>query len=143
MRVIPPRFAVEIDRGIAGIVRRRLRPFLLATEALEAGPRLQQRAVREMLVGEQARVSRLGDHRITERRGDITLPQAVAILTEGGRRPNRVVHPEPDKPAIEHAVIDLLHQQPLAPHRVEILQQQRTRSCSGESTDGRCPSTSS
>ena len=42
MRVIPPRFPVEIDRGIARIVGRRGRPRILATKALEAGPGLQQ-----------------------------------------------------------------------------------------------------
>jgi hypothetical protein len=42
-----------------------------------------------MLVGEQAGVPRLADHRIKERRGDIALQQPVAILTEGGRRPTR------------------------------------------------------
>ena len=55
MGVVPPRFAVEIDRRVARIVGRRRRAFILAPETLEARPRFQQRPVdREVLVREQA-----------------------------------------------------------------------------------------
>src|SRR5208283_5301806 len=42
-----------------------------------------------------------------------------------GGVPHRLVQVQPHEPAIQDAVIDLLHQQPLAAHRIEHLQQLR------------------
>src|SRR5208282_1687743 len=43
--VIGARFAVKVDAGVAGIVRRRLGLSVFALEALVPGPRLDQRAI--------------------------------------------------------------------------------------------------
>ena len=124
MRGIRAALAVEIDRRIPRIVRR-LPRRLGALEALETRPGFQLRAVHgEVLVGQHSGLARLRHHRVKERRGDLAGEQPLAILTERGRRPDRVVHPEPHEPAKQHAVVDLLHQQPLAAYRVEGLQQQ-------------------
>jgi hypothetical protein len=77
-----------------------------------------------MFVREQPRRARVGEDRVKERTRDIALQQAVPVLTKGGRRPDWVIHAEADKPPVQHAVVDLLHQQPLAAHRVERLNQQ-------------------
>src|SRR5471032_124519 len=42
-------------------------------------------------------------------------------------RPDRIVHREADEPAEQDVVFQLFHQQPLAPNRVEDLQQQRSQ----------------
>jgi hypothetical protein len=116
---------MEIHGRIARIVGRGRRPFILAAEALETGPGFQQRAIdREVFVREQARRARLGEDAIKERGGDVTLQQPISILAESCRRPDRVIHAEADKPPVQHAVVDLLHQEPLAAHRVERLNQQ-------------------
>src|ERR1700730_14048676 len=44
--------------------------------------------------------------------------QTVKILGEGGRIPDFFVQVQSHKPAKQHAVIDLLHQQPLVADRV-------------------------
>jgi hypothetical protein len=77
-----------------------------------------------VFVREQPRRARLGEDPIKERGGDVTLQQPVSILAEGRGRPNRVIHPEADKPAVQHAVVNLLHQEPLAAHGIERLNQQ-------------------
>jgi hypothetical protein len=103
-----------------------------ALETFETGPGLEQRAVhREVFVREQAGLSRLAAHGVKKRAGDIAGEQALAILAEGGVRPDRLIHTEADKPSIQHAVVDLFHQQPLAAHRVERLEQQRAQQLLG------------
>ena len=55
MRVVPSRFAMDIHGGIAGIIGRRLRSFILPTEALETGPGFEQGAIHgEVFVKERA-----------------------------------------------------------------------------------------
>lgn len=58
------------------------------------------------------------------------LEQAIAVLGEDRWHPHGIVRREPDKPAVEQIVIQLLHELPLAANGVEDLQQAR-RSCSG------------
>jgi len=64
---IGARFAVEVDAGVAGIVRRGLPLSGIALEALMPRPRLDQGAVdREVLVGEQVTLACLAQHRSEE-----------------------------------------------------------------------------
>src|SRR5207248_5783309 len=56
LRVVLSRFPMEIYRGVAGIIGRRLRSFMLAAEALETRPGFEQRAIDgEVFVREQTR----------------------------------------------------------------------------------------
>ena len=132
MRVVLSRFPMEIYRGVAGIIGRRLRSFILAAEALETRPGFEQRAIDgEMFVREQTGRACLCEDRVEERTGNVALEQAVPIFAERRRRPDRVVHPQPDKPSKQHAVVDLFHQQALAPYGVERLQHQRAQQLLG------------
>jgi hypothetical protein len=57
----------------------------------------------------------------------VGLEQPIAILREHRRHPYRLVHAEPDEPAIKKVIIELLHQLPFRPDRIERLQQKRTQ----------------
>jgi hypothetical protein len=93
-------------------------------KTLLAGPCLDQGAVhREVLIGHQA--LRPFEHPPEETPGDLLIQQAVAILAEYRRRPDRFVHIHADEPAKQQVVVQLLHQQALAANRVEDLQQLR------------------
>ena len=146
-RFAAPRFLVQPRVGIRRRLMRRIgapladgnsrsdcrrrprRRFLVARpEALLTRPRLEQRAVdREMLVREQPLAVGVDQHRVEERRRDVAVQQPIPILRERRRRPHRVVHAQPDEPAKQQVVIELLHQLPLAANRVERLQQQRAQ----------------
>src|SRR5258708_3736234 len=54
----------------------------------------------------------------------IAFQQTLAVLAEYRGHPHRLIHVQPHKPAEQQVVIKLLHQQPLAAHRVQHLQQQ-------------------
>ena len=56
---------------------------------------------------------------------DVAVEQPIAVLAEHGRIPDRIVHRQPDEPAEQQIVVELLHQLPFRAHRVEGLQQQR------------------
>src|ERR1019366_2162777 len=85
-----------------------------------------QRAVDgKMLVREQALGTRLIDHRVEKALRYLAHQQTLAVLGEDGHVPYRIVDVEPHKPAKQEVVIELLHQKPLAAHRVEHLQEQR------------------
>src|SRR5947207_1959241 len=73
--------------------------------------------------------------RSEEGTGHVGLQQPVSILTERRRRPNRLIHAQADEPSKQHAVVDFFHQQSLAAHRIEALEQQRTEQLLGR--DGR------
>lgn len=106
--------------------RRRLPGAILRPEALHRRPSLDQGAVdREVLVGEQRRKFGSGQHGGEELGGDLTVEQPVAVLGEHGHVPDRVVDPEPNEPAEQQVVVQLLHQLPLGADRVERLQQER------------------
>jgi hypothetical protein len=92
MRVVLPALPVEVDRRVPRIIGGRRLARILPLKALETGPRLEHRAVnREVLIGQQAGRLRLRTDRVEERRCDIALEEAVAILGERRRRPNRFV----------------------------------------------------
>jgi hypothetical protein len=69
--------------------------------------------------------TRLAQHRREELLRHFAGQQPVAILAEAGRVPHPLVHAKPYEPAEQQVVLHLLHQHPLAPHRVQHLQQQR------------------
>ena len=55
--------------------------------------------------------------------GDLAAEQPVPVLGEGRVIPHLVVHLEGDEPAQQQAIVDLLHQLPLAADRVQRHQQ--------------------
>jgi hypothetical protein len=124
MRVVPPHLPVEIDGGILRVVRRLARR-VLRRETLMTRPGLEQRAVDgEVLIRQQPVVFDRREHFCEERIGDVAREQAVPVFGKRGRVPHRIVHAEAHEPAVEHAVIELLDQQSLAPNAVQHLQQQ-------------------
>ena len=63
-------------------------------------------------------------HRAQELGRDLALEQPVAVLGEHRHVPHRVVDAQPDEPAEQEIVVQLLHELPLRADRVERLQQQ-------------------
>jgi hypothetical protein len=119
--------AVKVALAIA-TSSRRLAAAVLGAKALHAGPCLDQRAVdREMIVRQQRFDRPLAEHRSHELSGDVTLDQALAVLGEHRFVPNLVIQRQPDKPAEQQIVVELLHHLLLRTHRVEGLQQQSTK----------------
>ena len=117
--------AVKIALAVAARPRRIARS-VLRLEALHRRPRRNLRAVdREVLVRQQP-AKLLVIHQLGEELArHVGLEQPVAVLREHRRHPHRIVDPEPDEPAVEQVVIELLHQLTLRADRVERLQQQR------------------
>src|SRR4030088_828258 len=125
VRGVAALLAVKIALAIAAragrIVRTVLRP-----ETLHRGPGRNLRTVdREVLVRQQpaqlVMIHELGE----ELPRHVGLKQPIAVLREHRRHPYRLVHAEPDEPAIEKVIIELLHQLPFRPDRIERLQQKR------------------
>jgi hypothetical protein len=54
---------------------------------------------------------------------DLGLQQPFPVLREHRRHPHRLVDAEPDEPAVQQVVVELLHQLRLGADRVERLQQ--------------------
>ena len=125
MGVIAPPLPVEVDRGIARVLGRVALRCVHAPKAFQAGPCFQLRPIHgEVFVREQPGRPGVGLDRIKERGGDIARQQPVAILGKRRGMPDRVIHIQPDEPPEQQVVVELFHEQPLAPHRVEHLQQQ-------------------
>jgi hypothetical protein len=57
-------------------------------------------------------------------RGQVRVKKAFLVLGKNGVVPDLVIHREPDKPAKQEIVIQLLHQQPGATDGIQDLQQQ-------------------
>src|SRR4051794_8812946 len=72
----------------------------------------------KVLVRQQGALARLPQDRIEEGTRDIARQQPFTVLAKGGRRPDRFVQAQADEPPEQDAVVDLLHQEPLAAHRV-------------------------
>src|SRR5262249_3309040 len=90
VRRIGPSLAVEVDGRIAAAVVRRV--LIARPEALLTRPGLQQGPIHgEVIVGQQAFAVGVQQYRVEKCGGDIPVEQAVAILRERGRRPDRVV----------------------------------------------------
>ena len=85
----------------------------------------------EVLGGQQAASSGLGDDIFEEGPRDVAVEQPIAILREGRRRPHGIVHAQADKPAKQQVVFELFHQHPLAAHRIQHLEQQRPQQMLG------------
>jgi hypothetical protein len=74
--------------------------------------------------------------RLIEHRGEKALrhlghQQTLAVLGEDGHVPYRVVDVEPHKPAKQEVIIELLHQKPLAAHRISTCKSSARSSFSG------------
>jgi hypothetical protein len=80
-----------------------------------------------MLGGQQATTASLRDDIFKEGPGDVALQQPIPILGKRGRHPYGIVHRQAHKPAKQQVVLELLHQHPLAAHRIQHLEQQRQR----------------
>src|SRR4051812_41646653 len=110
---------MEVDRRVTGItVGSRWRFAVLRSEALEAGRRLNQRAVhREMLIREQSPRVGPADHLIKELLPDLVLEQALAVLGEDGGVETRLDRVHVDEPAEQQVVLQLLAEGPLGSDR--------------------------
>ncbi len=128
MGLIGPLLAVEVPLGIApGTVSTVVLP-VLAPEALQRRPCLDQGAVhREVFARQQSLHARLRQHRRQELRRDLAFKQPVAVLGEGRMVPNRVVHPEADEPAEQQVERQTLHQLALGTDPIERLEQHRPK----------------
>ncbi len=80
-----------------------------------------------MLIRHQTGRVRVGQDFAKERVGDVAVEEAIAVLGKGRRVPHGIVHAQPHEPTKQQVVLELFDQQPLAPHRVEPLQQQRAQ----------------
>jgi len=77
----------------------------------------------EVLFRQQVGSFGLAQHLGKETVGDLAFEQSVPVLGEGGVMPDLVVHGEPDEPAEQQIVVQLLHQLPLTADGVERHQQ--------------------
>jgi hypothetical protein len=84
-----------------------------------------------VFIRQQARRLRVGPHFAEECLRDVAFQEPVSILAEDGRHPDRVIHTQADEPPEQQVVLQLLHQQPLAAHGVQRLQQQRAQQLLG------------
>ena len=137
VRVVLAALAAKIPRRIARGVRRR--PALVfGPKALVARPRFQQRAVdRKVLVRQETMRIGLAPHRLEEGLRDVALQQPVTVLRKRRMIPHALIQTEPDEPAKQQVVVQLLDQQALAAHTVEHLQQQGAQQLLGR--NGRPP----
>ncbi len=125
MRLVRPLLPVEVHRRIARIVWLNQRLSTLSLKTLQTRPGFQQCSVhREVLVREQISLSCLPEHGLEEGLGDVPIEQTLAVLGEHGHVANRVIHVQTHKPAEQQVVVELFHQHPFAPHRVQRLQQE-------------------
>ena len=98
---------------------------VLAAKALLPSPSLDQRPIhREVLVRHQP--GRLRFHMGEKPLCQVLVQQPITVLAEHGVIPYWVIDLQAHKPAKQQVVVQLLHQQPFAPHRIENLQQQRS-----------------
>jgi hypothetical protein len=105
---VGPVLAVEVSARVATTVGW-LILIILRAEALQAGPGLDQGAVdREVLAAQQGLDLRVAQEGGEEARCHLAREQPVAVGREDGRVPDRIVDPEPDKPAIQKVVVELL-----------------------------------
>ena len=127
MRLVAAFLTVKVPLAIAAR-RRQLAAAVLGAKAFHAGPGLDQRAVdREMIVRQQRFDRALAEHCGHELPGDVTFDQAFAVLGEHRNVPHRGIQRQPDKPAEQQIVVELLHQLWLRAHRIEGLQQQSAK----------------
>ncbi len=118
---------LRLVRVVGALVAAKLGAVSLAAvlllKTLLAGPRFDQRAVHREVLVRQLRFG-LRQHAGKERARHFLIQQPLPILAEHRVVPHRFVHLHSHEPAKQQVVAQLLHQQPLAAHRVENLQQQ-------------------
>ena len=130
MRVVLALLAMEVALAIARpAATARARGWtaaILRHKALQAGPRLNQRAIdREVLARQQLAHLRQVQHGDKKLGRDIAVEQPIPVLAEHGRIPHGIIHREAYEPAEQQIVVELLHQLPFRANREERLQQQR------------------
>ena len=82
---------------------------ILATKALHRGPCLDQRAVnREMFRRQQAPHLGQVQNGVKELSSDVAGEQPIAVVAEHRGHPYRLVHGQPNEPAKEQIVVQLL-----------------------------------
>ncbi len=124
MRVVLTLFSREIHRCIAPAILRWLAGAILGLETLRRRPGFNQRAIdREVLGRDQSVPLRQTQHLAEEGARHRFVEQAVPILRERTVIPDLVIHIQANKPAIEQVVVNVLHQLPLRPNRVQRLDQ--------------------
>src|SRR5438045_2386435 len=113
--------AVEVNRRVPRVVRRLCWwGLILTAEALEAGRRLNQRAVyRKVRVGQQPAPVGLDNHLVEELLSHLVLEQPLAILGEGARVEARFKQVHVEEPAVQQVVLQFLAEGPFAPYGVE------------------------
>ena len=109
--------AAEVALGVAP-GRRVIVPAAPRPEALHRRPSLDRRAVdREVLVRQQSAYPRAAQNRLKEARRHIARNQTVPVLRIDRRVPHRRVHRQPDEPAEQKVVVQLLHPRHECPAR--------------------------
>jgi len=96
---------------------------VLRAEALVAGPGFDQRAIHGEVFIRQIRLGSF-QHPLEKDFGHFFVQEPLPVLAENRVMPHHFVHAHTDKPAKQQVVVQLLHQEPLAAHRVKYLQQQ-------------------
>src|SRR5262249_35004248 len=82
---------------------------------------------REVVVRQQRFDLTLVQDRSHELAGNVAFDQTFAVLGEHRGVPHRGIQRQPDKPAVQQIVVELLHQLQLRAHRIKGLQQQRAK----------------
>src|SRR5260370_20005077 len=123
MRVILALLAMEAALGVAPTAAMAFSRWRIAAvlrhKALHTRPSLDQGAVnREVLTGEQLADLRKVQQARKELGRDIAVEQPIPVLAEYRRIPHRIIRCEPDEPAEQQIVVELLHQLPLRAHPV-------------------------
>ena len=84
---------------------------VLGPERLHRGPSLDQGPVhRKVLSAQKPAHLGVSDHPGQELRRNLRLQQAVAVLAEHRRVPDRIIHAKPHEPAEQQVEVQLLHQ---------------------------------
>lgn len=128
MGLVGALLAVKVDARIARVIRRRLvvRRRVLPLEALEARPRVDERAVdAELIATDQPGPLRRLDHGAKELPGRVARHEPIPILREDRRIEARLLHIHIEEPAKHEVVVELLAELPLAAHRVQRDEQHR------------------
>jgi len=111
MGVVTALLSMEIPLAVAPGTRTGTTP-VLGPKALHRRPGLDQGAVHaEVLVGQELRSTRLVHHLAEEGPSNIRFEQPVPVLGEGRVISDRIIHRQPDEPAKQQVVVDLLDQQ--------------------------------
>src|SRR2546427_1672646 len=124
MRLVRPLFPPEIP--LPSSSRTTPRRTILLLETLLARPRLHHRAVdAEVLVRGEPAASSFRHDLLQKPLSEISRQEPLSVLSEGRGIPYPIVHAQAHEPAEQKVVVELFHEQPLAPYPVEVLKQER------------------